>query len=549
MSSIHTPSPKSPENEKIKRYDRQLRLWGENGQLALETSHVCLINANVVGTEILKNLVLPGIRAFTIIDDQTVTEDDVDSNFFLWPEESIGQSRAKVAAHFLLEMNEDVKKGDYIQEKFEILLEKDLDFFKNFTLVIACGICDEDSLNKLSRKLWSINVPLLVAKSIGFLGYIRLQIEEHPVLEPHPDNSLDDLRLDHLFPELQSYFDSFPNFDCLDRTELSRIPSLVIIYRNLLKWREHYQKSANTIPTNYSEKSELISLIKTNMFELKDRFVALELENFEEAIKLANKIFYDSDRIPDNLRKLLAEANRRDSKLTINSNFWTMVKALNDFLTIYDGHLPLNGSIPDMNSGSEQYIRLQKIYKQKAKDDVNRLQQILQDNYKTIAISDFDINLFCKNVRNLIVLRTGPMFDDIFNKSMRLLAAKNLQNCTDEEDSDSDILRFYILMRLIDRFYSKHRRFPGQNDDEVDVSELKREFRDFCQDLGSHIVINDESFHEICRYGGCELHSVSAFLGGCAAQEAIKIITSQYVPIDNTFVYNGLSGTTFTYKI
>ncbi|KAI7687054.1 hypothetical protein SSS_01148 [Sarcoptes scabiei] len=473
MSSIHTPSPKSPENEKIKRYDRQLRLWGENGQLALETSHVCLINANVVGTEILKNLVLPGIRAFTIIDDQTVTEDDVDSNFFLWPEESIGQSRAKVAAHFLLEMNEDVKKGDYIQEKFEILLEKDLDFFKNFTLVIACGICDEDSLNKLSRKLWSINVPLLVAKSIGFLGYIRLQIEEHPVLEPHPDNSLDDLRLDHLFPELQSYFDSFPNFDCLDRTELSRIPSLVIIYRNLLKWREHYQKSANTIPTNYSEKSELISLIKTNMFELKDRFVALELENFEEAIKLANKIFYDSDRIPDNLRKLLAEANRRDSKLTINSNFWTMVKALNDFLTIYDGHLPLNGSIPDMNSGSEQYIRLQKIYKQKAKDDVNRLQQILQDNYKTIAISDFDINLFCKNVRNLIVLRTGPMFDDIFNKSMRLLAAKNLQNCTDEEDSDSDILRFYILMRLIDRFYSKHRRFPGQNDDEVDVSELK----------------------------------------------------------------------------
>ena len=37
------------------------RLWGEQGQDALENASVCLINAGAVGTEILKNLVLPGV--------------------------------------------------------------------------------------------------------------------------------------------------------------------------------------------------------------------------------------------------------------------------------------------------------------------------------------------------------------------------------------------------------------------------------------------------------------------------------------------------------
>lgn len=36
------------------------RLWGDHGQEALESAHVCLINATATGTEILKNLILPG---------------------------------------------------------------------------------------------------------------------------------------------------------------------------------------------------------------------------------------------------------------------------------------------------------------------------------------------------------------------------------------------------------------------------------------------------------------------------------------------------------
>lgn len=55
------------------------RLWGDHGQSALETSHICLINATGLGTEILKSLVLPGIGAFTIVDGHKVSEEDVGS--------------------------------------------------------------------------------------------------------------------------------------------------------------------------------------------------------------------------------------------------------------------------------------------------------------------------------------------------------------------------------------------------------------------------------------------------------------------------------------
>lgn len=48
-------------SEKDKRYDRQLRLWGDHGQFALEYAKVCLLRAEGLGAEILKNLVLPGI--------------------------------------------------------------------------------------------------------------------------------------------------------------------------------------------------------------------------------------------------------------------------------------------------------------------------------------------------------------------------------------------------------------------------------------------------------------------------------------------------------
>ena len=95
---------------KEKKYDRQLRLWAASGQQALESAKVLLLNSSpgVVGVETLKNLVLPGVGSFTIVDGATVTEADLGVNFFL-EETSLSKSRAAETSRYLGELNPEVK--------------------------------------------------------------------------------------------------------------------------------------------------------------------------------------------------------------------------------------------------------------------------------------------------------------------------------------------------------------------------------------------------------------------------------------------------------
>lgn len=98
------------------RYDRQLRLWGASGQIALENSHILLVNSGpgVVGVETLKNLVLPGIGNFTIQDSAIVAQEDLGINFFL-EEQHLGGFRAEHTCNLLGELNPDVQ-GHFVTE-------------------------------------------------------------------------------------------------------------------------------------------------------------------------------------------------------------------------------------------------------------------------------------------------------------------------------------------------------------------------------------------------------------------------------------------------
>lgn len=104
-----TPPPLQGPSAKEKKYDRQLRLWAASGQQALEEGRVLLLNtgSGVVGVETLKNLILPGVGSFTIVDDAVVGEKDLGVNFFL-EESSLGKSRAEESCRLLRELNPEV---------------------------------------------------------------------------------------------------------------------------------------------------------------------------------------------------------------------------------------------------------------------------------------------------------------------------------------------------------------------------------------------------------------------------------------------------------
>lgn len=88
----------------MNRYDRQLRLWASVGQNNLETAHVCLVNATPTGTEALKNLVLPGVGDFTIVDLEIVAPQMLGGNFFLRGDD-VGKPRGAAIAKNLSLLN------------------------------------------------------------------------------------------------------------------------------------------------------------------------------------------------------------------------------------------------------------------------------------------------------------------------------------------------------------------------------------------------------------------------------------------------------------
>ncbi|KAK2186473.1 hypothetical protein NP493_199g06076 [Ridgeia piscesae] len=507
--------------EKSKKYDRQLRLWGDHGQAALESAKVCLVNATATGTEILKNIILPGIGSFTIVDAHKVSGEDIGNNFFL-EKDTIGKSRAQVATELLLELNEDVN-GDFIEETVDNLLRNNSGFFQNFHMVIVTDL-PERTLVTLAAQLWESDTPLLVCRSYGLIGYMRMVLKEHTVVESHPDNAIEDLRLDHPFRTLTEYCNA-QNMAEMTKKEHSHTPWLVIIYKFLEDWKKHNGE----MPRNYKEKSKLKEMIREGILKNQD-LVPEDEENFDEAIRNVN-----STLVP-----------------TKSKPFWILARAVKEFVQNEgQGRLPVRGSIPDMTADSERYIQLQNIYKEQALQDIaivtNYVHQLLQtlgrpqDN-----ISDSDIKTFCKNASFLQLIRCRSLAQEYDPAT-----ANHADIAMHLEDTDDDDLVFYILLRAVDRFYSQYSKYPGCYGDsmEADIPKLKACVSKLLQDWGITQNVKDDYVHEFCRYGASELHSVAAYMGGVAAQEVIKVITHQFIPINNTYIYNAMKQSSITVQM
>ena len=155
------------------------RLWAASGQNALESAHILVISASATSTSVLKNLVLPGIGKFTILDSSNVTSEDAGNNFFLEGPSSIGKSRAGEAVRLLGELNEGVE-GKADVRNLEDILNKDKEWFGKFAIVITHNL-EEGSVQRLSQLLWEDHTypPLLVIRSAGFLAEFYLQFHEH----------------------------------------------------------------------------------------------------------------------------------------------------------------------------------------------------------------------------------------------------------------------------------------------------------------------------------------------------------------------------------
>lgn len=65
---------------------------------------------------------------------------------------------------------------------------------------------------------------------------MRLQLNEHCVIETHPDNETPDLRLDKPWPALQEHLEKI-DIEKLDQKERSHVPAIQILYYYLQKFK------------------------------------------------------------------------------------------------------------------------------------------------------------------------------------------------------------------------------------------------------------------------------------------------------------------------
>ena len=528
-----TPPPLQAPTAREKKYDRQLRLWAASGQRALEESHVLLIigdeghgsNSSVAGAETLKNLILPSVGSFTIADSAKVTEQDLGVNFFL-ESDSLNKSRGDEMRRLLQELNTDVT-GHAVTSPLAKWLSAE-GSLKPYNLILLCAPVAQDSLQKLCSYASASSIPIICIQSVGFFASFSAQIpSEFPIVDTHPDaESTQDLRLLAPWPELVAALDSLGDIPSLPDHQHGHIPYILLLLHYLRHWRiTHDDKH----PSTYKEKIEFRDLVRsgarTNNPERGE-------ENFDEACAAVLKTIAPPP-LGSGCKEMLSMSSCNDATMA-SANFWIIANAIKQF---YDKHgvLPLPGTLPDMKATSADYVKLQTIYKSKARADVAEVTEIvrkteLSRSEKDGLITDSEIESFCKNASYVRVL-ANPNNDPL--PTLRLMTA--------------DTKKLTRLKRAIDQDWeSMIPVFIALNADNFPPGQLQ-ELTSLATDMNYQDNIT-KAIEEVSRAQGGELHNVSSVLGGMVAQEAIKLLTRQYVPVDGICVFDGIRSKSAVFK-
>ncbi|KAF4752142.1 NEDD8-activating enzyme E1 regulatory subunit [Perkinsus olseni] len=516
------------------KYDRQIRLWGGHGQKALMESKILALGSTSVISETLKNLVLPGVGNFTVVDDLPVSERDLGQNFFV-RREDLGIPRAVAVCNLLLELNPDVC-GHAIVENIRTYVSQRLlslppGAVPPFNLVLVsmhhCGSRVAEAVNEWCK---ATGTKMLLVDSIGFVGSVRTYSASHCIVESKKDTEGDfgvDLRISQPFPELEAFTSQVigargEKLAALDGAEHAHVPYVLLLIAALTKWRLQDSRSPESLPSTAEDRQAI-----------KDFLIGWrrspQEENFAEALKFVWKI--KPYAIPTEVEHILVESHERFNDSC--SNFWSLARALAKFSKRHASHLPLSGVVGDMTSDTTTFVRMQEVYETRAKRDREEVSNILSQLGKTVP--EQYIDLVCKNALNMCLIEYTTVGEEwMFNDEEKV---SELSSSLEDPESQA---RLYLGLRALQVFRQEHNDcYPGP-DDVNELSSIANGLIPQLSDKGT--VLGESLAQELCRYEGCELHTISAVIGGVAAQEGVKLLTHQFVPLNNTFVFNGIVG-------
>ncbi|BFZ53898.1 E1 ubiquitin-activating protein aos1 [Savitreella phatthalungensis] len=232
--------------EEIALYDRQIRLWGMAAQERMRSARLLVIACNAVAEELVKNVVLAGIGSVVLLDEKTLTLEDLSARFLARPSE-LGKPRAEAIAERARELNPRVN----ITTDVRAIADVDDAFIAEFECVVALDQ-DYDTLERLDRVCRDAGKAFYAAECPGFYGYCFADLGSHDfVVEQEELDRLTGERkkktisMHEDFPPLKTAFAS--NFATKLRPKmLKKVMPLLPCFLTLLKWRSAHGGASPT---------------------------------------------------------------------------------------------------------------------------------------------------------------------------------------------------------------------------------------------------------------------------------------------------------------
>lgn len=217
-----------------------------------------------------------------------------------------------------------------------------------------------------------------------------------------------------------------------------------------------------------------------------------------------------------------------------NDNFWLCLKTLKEFYS-RNKCFPLEGRIPDFHSETEMYIRIKNAYSEKASQDRESFRQILKEvaGEKEKTISEEYLKQFTSNWMGIYIQGYRTLTQEFEALNQEFVWDMN------------DVNKWYFCIRAADEFYEEENRYPNPSDlDQIKekISELLKRYsidQDNFQVEQKYIEEMYFKFNCRCRAEDSKLITTASILGGIASQEIIKVVTKQFIPINNTFLFEG----------
>lgn len=400
---------------------------------------------------------------------------------------------------------------------------------------------------------------------------------QFPIVDTHPDPaSTQDLRLLNPWPELLEFLQKKTGkLSSLSDHDHGHVPYLLILLHFLNVWKASHEGQA---PASYSEKKDFKALVesgaRTNNAEGGE-------ENFDEATAAVLKSL-NPPSISSGLREVF-EADDCQKLKTTSANFWVIANAIRKFHASHNGILPLPGALPDMKAQSSDYIQLQNIYKAKARSDLAEITQTVRNSEQEVGretpIEQAEIEAFCKGAQFVKLIHGRPI--RVAKCTAEIDWSDRAKTLSQELHDADSLLPIYFAFLALDRYQDDIDRIQKLRKPAVDqhlndmmagrvVSGAVPPLPTFAEsahfstpavdpehdpkpwprfDTPEARTAFDNVVRELDRADWGELHNIAALTGGMVAQEVIKVITKQYVPVDNSCVFDGITSKTAVFNI